>query len=188
VHENALIFWDFYPRFIRDLFTQVFTRGLVDPHSRVVETEWRQALSRLRDAIYRCAECGAENIYDAESANASSGTLNICWNTACGAELRLPPRLRVGRHLVMLNPETQLFPHHVDDDQLYVFSPVVAQVVRNPADPRIWGLKNLSGTTWTAIGPDGTAGQLAPLQSVRLQGGLRIQFGRRTGEIEVTKG
>lgn len=125
-HDNALYFWPIYPQFLRDLFLKAFTDGICDPaHGRVREGEWRAAMIQLRDAILYCHACVNENYYDA--ARVSKGLNGICWQ--CNKRLKLPFRMRLGKHVVMLNHDTQLFPHHVDDLSLYDFSrPVAAGV------------------------------------------------------------
>ena len=182
-HENAIVFWPLYPQFLRGLFTEAFTLGLRDPLERVRESEWRAAMVRLRDSIVFCANCGAETFYDGEVLRAAGGKPGTCWS--CGTGIRLPPRIRVGDAIVMLNHDTQLFPHHVDDERLYDFSQPVAAVTQHPKDPSIWGLKNLSGEKWVITASDGSLQDVEPGRSVRLAVGTTINFGKKVGEIRV---
>lgn len=65
IHENALVFWPIYPKFIRVLFSTAFTSGIRDPNNgRVRESEWRRAMVRLRDSVMYCRKCGKENMWD----------------------------------------------------------------------------------------------------------------------------
>ncbi len=181
-HDNALAFWPIYPQFLRDLFTRAFTEGIRDPQNgRVRESEWRAAMVRLRDAIVYCTACGAENFYDADALRAR-GTPGSCW--ACSQGLRLPPRLRIGRSIVVLNHDSKLFPHHVDDQRLYDFSHPVAIVSQHPRDPSIWGLTNTSTEKWVISSAAGTQ-DVAPGRSVTLALGTRINFGKVEGEVRV---
>lgn len=183
-HDNALAFWPIYPQFLRHLFTRAFTDGLRNPqHGRVRESEWRAAMARLRDSIVYCARCGRENFYDADALRASRGSPGVCWS--CGAEVRLPPRLRIGKGVVVLNHDTQLFPHHVDEQRLYDFSRPVAAVAQHPMQPGLWGIQNLSGEQWVSTAPDGAITDVDPGRSVALALGMRINFGRMEGEIRV---
>ena len=177
LHDNAIVFWKLYPHFMRELFTRAFTAGLRDPQERVRESEWRVALARLRDAIVLCKKCGVENFYDAEAVKA--GVHTRCWS--CGTEVVLPPRIRIGRQVVMLNPGSQLFPHHVDEQQMYNFSVPVAAIVaqKQPA------LKNLSASSWTVTQSDGKRTETKPGQSVPLKNGTKISFGKCEGEIRI---
>ncbi len=183
-HDNALVFWPLYPQFLRDHFTKAFTGGIRDPeHGRVRESEWRAAMVRLRDSIVYCAHCGAENFYDAAALKASGGAPGACWS--CQQEIQLPARMRIGRHVVMLNHDTRLFPHHVDARKLYDFSQSVAAVTQHPKDPRIWGLKNLSGEKWVITAADGTIKDVPPGRSLTLAAGTKINFGQAEGEIRL---
>jgi eukaryotic-like serine/threonine-protein kinase len=180
-HDNALEFWPIYPQFLRNLFTKAFTDGIRDPQNgRVRESEWRAAMVRLRDSIVYCANCGAENFYDIDALKASGGQPGSCW--ACGSEIRLPPRIRLGRKVVMLNHDTRLFPHHVGEG-MYDFSQPIAGVTQHPKDPSIWGLKNLSGEKWVITTADGSMRDVDPGRNVRLAADTTINFGMMKGAI-----
>jgi len=177
-------YWPLYPRFIRDMFVQAFTTGLHDPYSgRVRASEWRKALVHLRDTIIYCAQCSAENFYDLAVLKASGGKPGTCWS--CNSDLALPPRLRVGDAVVMLNYNTHLYPHHVDPDKAYDFSVPVAEVTRHPTNPNIWGLRNLTLEKWVITLDDGTIKDVEPGRSMTMSPGIKINFGKREGEIRV---
>jgi DNA-binding helix-hairpin-helix protein with protein kinase domain len=174
--RNALAFWTVYPRFLRDVFTKAFTDGIRDPqHGRVRESNWRAVMVRLRDSIIYCTHCNAENFHDLEDEN------DRCWS--CRRELRLPPRVRIGKNFVMLNHDTFLFAHHVDEEKKYDFTQPVAAVTKHPIDPEIWGLKNLSLHTWSTTNNRGEVKDVSPGRSVTLAVGTRINFGHAEGEI-----
>jgi len=178
-HRNALAFWSVYPRFLRDLFTKAFTEGITDPrHGRVRESNWRAVMVRLRDSIIYCTHCNAENFHDPD---APADEVRHCW--ACRHQVRLPPRVRIGRNFVMLNHDTLLFAHHVDEEKKYDFTQPIAAVTKHPADPSIWGLKNLSIQTWSTTNNKGEVKDVSPGRSVTLAVGTRINFGHAEGEI-----
>ncbi len=177
-HDNALELWPIFPPFLHDLFVRAFTDGIADTgRCRVQESEWRGAMVRLRDAIVYCGHCGAENFTD-ERADQQPG----CWS--CHRPVRLPPRLRVARQVVMLNHDTRLFAHHVSR-RTFDFSRPLAEVTRHPEKPDLWGLKNVSDDAWDAVLPDGRTRSVIPGRSVGLVGGTRIRFGHVEGEIDV---
>ena len=72
-HDNALKLWPLYPGFVQALFLRAFGDGLRDAHSRVRESQWRSDLIRLRDSIFHCQGCGAENFYDLAAVRAAQG-------------------------------------------------------------------------------------------------------------------
>jgi len=181
-HDNALALWPIYPAFLRALFTRAFTTGLHDAsHGRVRESEWRAALVRLRDAIYYCTHCGAQNFYDSAAVRAHGGSPDPCWS--CNRTSQLPPRIRLEREIVLLNHDTVLYPHHLDEREQYNFSTPVAQVVQHPRNPQIWGLRNLTGQKWVSRERDGSAFDVQAGQTVTLASGTCIHFGHREGEI-----
>ena len=184
---NPVIYWSIYPTFLRELFTRAFTAGLTDPeHGRVRESEWRQALVRLRDSIIYCGTCRAENFYDVDALRATAaggGAPVTCW--ACSNPVPTPPRIRIERQIVALNHDTKLFPHHLDANRLYDFSTPLAEVTPHPRDPSIWGLRNLSANTWMATFPDGSMQQVEPGRSVSILVGAKVHFGNLEGEFRV---
>lgn len=183
LHDNPLAFWRIYPQSLRDLFTRAFTKGLRDPTARVRESEWRAVMVRLRDSIIYCAHCSLENFYDADRLKATGGNPGLCWS--CAVPLRLPPRIRINRSVVMLNYDTQLFPHHIDDGRFYDFSEPAAAVVQHPTNKNVWGLKNLGGEKWVSTTTTGEVKDVEPGRSVTLSVGTKIQFGDTEGEIRV---
>lgn len=179
-HDNAIIYWAIYPQFLRDLFTRAFTDGIRDPkNGRVRESEWRKAFVQLRDAIIYCGKCGAENFYEGEKLRANQP--HICWS--CNAEIQLPSRIRMGQAVVMLNHDTKLFPHHLGS--LYNFSTPVAEVVRHPQNPNVWGLKNLSQEKWVVTRQDGVMSEVLPGKSTTIALGVKVHFGTAEGEVRL---
>ncbi|MCH8046144.1 MAG: protein kinase [Planctomycetes bacterium] len=178
-HRNALEYWPIYPQSLRNLFVRSFTEGLRDPqHGRVKETEWRAAMIHLRDLILPCANCGEENFFDPDV----NYQLGNCWS--CKNPLRSPFRLHIGtKTVVVLNHDTKLFAHHLDGQKSYDFSRIAAEVSLHPADPNVWGLKNLTGQKWVVTLPEGTISDVVPGRNVRLAAGTKINFGTIEGEV-----
>ena len=189
LHGPVAAHWPIYPKSLRDLFTRAFTVGLVDPdHGRVLESEWRAAMSQLHDGIIVCAQCGAENFYDPSRVTAKQRTFR-CWNASCGAELAsMPPRIGIRRpgarsneppiHIVVLERGTELFAHHTGGGE-YDFRKVSARV-EGPGR----SLLNQSASTWTAtLGDQVTS--IPPGSSVQLADGLRLRFERTEGQVRL---
>jgi DNA-binding helix-hairpin-helix protein with protein kinase domain len=180
--DNALAFWPIYPKFIQNLFIESFTTGLRDPvNGRVTETRWRGAMSKLQDSIFYCS-CGVENFFDLDALRDTGGTPGSCWS--CNAPLHLPPRIRIGNStVVMLNPDSKLFAHHLENNTTVDFSKSIAEVTRHPTDANVFGLKNLSGESWSAVTDDGKLREVPPGRSVTIATGTKIQFGKIDGEV-----
>ena len=181
-HDNALALWDLYPRFLQELFILTFTEGLHYPDKRARENQWCSALIRLRDSIFYCQHCSNENFYSTDALDDSNGNSSVCWS--CKSSHRLPPRMRIdGKDVVMLNHDTLLYPHHFNAEHSYNFEVPVAEVTQHPKNPRVWGLRNHSEEKWTSQNAAKEVKDVEPGKTVALSSGLRIQFGRREGEV-----
>jgi serine/threonine protein kinase len=181
IHNNATLFWNLYPGYVRDIFVRAFTEGLRDPAARVRESEWRTVFTRMRDQIFYCHKCGAENFLTSESDLAKTVIDQQCWQCA---EVTIPPlRLRLGNHSIVLNQDTLLYAHHLDVNRRNDYSEVMAEMVPHPKRPDIWGLKNISAQNWTGYPPTGAALEVPPGRSVSLMPGLRIRFGNVEGTV-----
>lgn len=170
--------WAAMPAGLRDLFTRAFTDGLRDPDRRPVETEWRAAMARLRDAVAHCPSCGFEIPLDA---GGPAERRPAC--TACGSAVPRPMRMALGRYLVSMLPSRQLFAHHVDGGAPITLRNSVATVDMHPTDETILGLRNLSAGSWQGKTGDGRPLTIVPGRTVRILDGLGIDFGRREGLV-----
>ena len=181
VHNNAPLFWNLYPGYVRDIFTRAFTEGLYTPTERIKESEWRTVFSQMRDQIFYCHKCAAENFLTSDGESPVPVPDPPCW--ACG-EIPIPPmRLRLKTHSVVLNQDTLLYAHHVDSSRRNDYSEVMAEMVPHPKKADVWGLKNISPQTWTSFGPSGKGVEVPTGKSVSLVPGLRIRFGNVEGTI-----
>jgi len=184
-HNNAILFWKIYPSFIKKLYIKAFTDGLKDPdHGRVYEGEWCKALNNLRDSIFYCQDCGADNFYD-EDVFYKTDRAGTCWN--CSSNLSLPARLKMispRKSVVMLNHDTRLYTCHIKNHgDSNNFSDCLAEVIKNPADPRISGLKNISGEKWHVTMPTGESLEVENEKTFRITKGVKVDFGETTHEI-----
>jgi eukaryotic-like serine/threonine-protein kinase len=183
--DRPLEYWAMYPQFLRSLFIQAFTKGLKIPSQRVQESEWRRVFVQLQDAIYVCPHCGTENFFDDEI-DPRKG--HLCWNPQCqklfDAQGRGPFRLRVTqKHVVMLNPDTKLFAHHIESGRGFDFSKPVAEVRFNP-ERQEFGLLNCTTYPWMGTNSKSSKSiEILPGESVQIKPETRIHFGRLEGEI-----
>lgn len=181
LHDNAIAFWNIYPRFIRDIFTKSFTKGIRDLNNgRVTEMEWRVVLTKLKNSILFCS-CGVENFYDWDSYKRTSKT-GQCW--ACNKELTLPPRMKIKDDIIMLNPNTRIYKHHITENKVYDFKKIVGMITRNPSDPNVFGLKNMTTDKWEVVLKNGRKQVVEYGRSVKLETGLCINFGETIGNIK----
>jgi len=176
--DNVLIYWDLYPKQLKDLFTQSFTVGLTAPNKRVTEKQWLEAFANLMSGIMPCPKCGAEVFFDEEKS--AKGVAHTCWN--CQRSVQMPASLVVGKSRVLLKKDAKLYSHHICAD--YDMKTVVGEVVQNPNNPNLWGIKNESKENWTYIKPDGMQVPVAIGRSAGIARDVKINFGQLTGEFK----
>jgi hypothetical protein len=136
----------------------------------------------MRDQIFYCNHCGAENVLNDEGDQPVPLVEQKCW--FCHEAPAPPMRLLIGRSSTVLNQDTLLYPHHIDANRRNDYSETVAEMVPHPKRPDVWGLKNISGQTWSSVPPSGTpVVEVASGRSVSLIPGLRIRFGTSEGTV-----
>ncbi|MCX4392948.1 MULTISPECIES: protein kinase [unclassified Streptomyces] len=177
-HSTVLHTWAAAPAALRDLFTHIFTAGLHDPAARVRESQWRDALRSVLDAVVECADCGRQNMTQPGETSAGS-----CWS--CAHTLTLPPRLvittpppKAERH-VRLRRGARVHEHHLSPEPArhdYSDATLIAELTEHPRKPGKFGLANRSSTPWTGTRSDGTTQQIAPGQTVPLRSGLELNL------------
>lgn len=179
-HDPLISFWPVYPVSLHKLFIRAFTTGLHDPDQRVMENEWRKEMCTLRDSIFYCDACTAENFFDIDLVRQKL-PMKLCWS--CGKTLDNPPRMRMGSdadpHLLVLSPGAQLFPHHLEADT-YNFTRLLGEVTAAPL-----GLRNLSAATWTILHPDGSHTSIREGQTAPLSQDCQISFGRMEARVRI---
>lgn len=177
-HDNAIIYWNLYPESLKELFVKSFTVGLHEPAKRVTENRWLEVISNMMSGIIICSECGAEIFYDKEKENLQIA--HTCWN--CEKNVKIPSRMLIGKRQVLITSETKLYSHHTNAD--FDMNTVVGEVVVNPKNPQIWGIRNLTDKNWTYIKADGTQMPVANGRSATIAKNAKIDFGMETGEFK----
>lgn len=170
VHTNEIKLWPVYPEFVRKTFQKAFSHEVMignDTTHRVIEKEWQQVFTSLRDVTIKCS-CGEDTFID--PSQASSRCVN------CGKTIERPLMLKVKKYNVALTSGTKLHACHVkyDSDD---FKEVKGEVISSRNDPALLGLRNCSGVTWEAILPNGTTKGYPDGQVIKLGKGMKINFG-----------
>ncbi len=179
LHENALIYWGIYPRYLKDLFTRAFTAGLLKPESRIPETGWLRGLEKLLASVQHCS-CGAENFFEIGRIK-DPAAQSRCWS--CRLPLGIPLRMRLKDEVMVLSAQAPLFAHQVQPGKRRDYKQLYGQVMRHPADPQKLGLRNLSQESWQVQSPGGRTLTVAEGQTVALESGQTIRFPHLTVEI-----
>ena len=175
IQDNALIYWPMYPQELKDLFTESFTVGLMNPNKRVTENRWLAVLGNMLSGIVRCPKCGAEIFFDNAHPSASR-----CWH--CNGTVAMPTTLVIGKRRMLLQPDAILPTYQIDGR--YDTEDAAGRVVRNPKNPALLGLRNESKDNWTYIKTDGSHLVVAPGKTAGIAKGAKIDFGVKIGEFE----
>jgi eukaryotic-like serine/threonine-protein kinase len=164
--------WKILPESLKKLFTKAFTEGLRDPDRRVTDGEWRSLATQLNDNTLVCPKCRAIVLWEQSVASPA------CWN--CKAPVSVPPMAifpQSNRLTVTLIPGRKILPRHADDlqrsDQA---QQVLGEVVQNPQNPGVWGIRNQTPYTWIATMPDGVRKDVLPQKAVPLVLGAEVQL------------
>ena len=166
-------YWEIYPRFLRELFTQAFVDGLSDPGARVTEGQWIKALDRLRDGMLTCPACGTTNFWSPDEEAVP------CWKD--GVPVQPPYLLSIGRRTVAVGPQTVIRSDHLTSG---VDHPrVLGEVRRHPDDTERWGLYNASDFSWPVTYPGGQSFLLEPQRTIELVHDARIQIRNATVHV-----
>ena len=175
--DNALVFWDLYPQYLKDLFINSFTIGLLQPNRRVTESKWLETFANMLSQIIVCPGCGAEVFYDSDKE--TKGVAHTCWS--CQQTITIPSKLIIGKSNILLTSDTKIFSHYLRED--YNMETVVGEVVQNPNNPSLWGIKNEDKENWTYIKADGTQIPVTVGKSAAIVKGTKIDFGKLIGEF-----
>ncbi len=92
-------------------------------------------------------------------------------------------RLRVGSRYLVIVAGLRLLEHQVPGLVAQTRGGPVAEVTRNPNDPSVLGLTNLSTSAWETVTASGTRRQIATGQTIKLAPGTKIDFGSTDGEV-----
>jgi RsiW-degrading membrane proteinase PrsW (M82 family) len=92
-------------------------------------------------------------------------------------------RLRVGAKFLVIVPGLRLLEHQVPGLMAQSPGGAVAEVTRNPNDPAVLGLTNLSSSAWQVVSGNGARRQIEPGQTIKLAPGAKIDFGSTDGEV-----
>ncbi len=178
LHDNALIYWNLYPDYFKQLFTQCFTKGLRQRQHRPDEAQWLEVLLKLQQSIVSCT-CSAENFYDHNK---------TCWS--CQKSMLLPLHLHLNGSLVVLREDTRLYQHqlqmHLPNKSTISLSKThrAAKVTKHPHHPEIRGLQNLTEESWQVTTPKGHTFEVPKGRSVTLEPGAKINFGQVSGIVQ----
>lgn len=154
IDKNVIRLWPLYPKFIQDAFIKVFSSECMTQNAtRPTDNDWQILLTNLRSSISICPACGEETFI----------LQNGCQCVNCHVSI---PKQRIldckdGKYQVILFPGNKLYRCHVDEES-DDFNETCGEVIRNPKNPNIWGIRNLTNDTWNIENSDGSISQVSP--------------------------
>ena len=165
--KNLKLFWNVYPQYIRDLFIRAFSQDVMHKTKpRVLEKEWLDAFFRLRAETGICPHCKNEMFYSTENES-------VCFE--CKKKVAKPAILSFKHYQLPVYTGLKVYMWHVDST-LEDIDTIAGEIVANPHDPRILGLRNTSTYTWKVNLPDGSQKPLPPRNVVPIRNGFIIDF------------
>lgn len=170
VHTNEIKLWPLYPEFVRKTFEKAFSHEVMvgnDTTHRVIEKEWQEVFTTLRDLTVKCS-CGSETFIDPAQ--------QTCKCINCGKSFERPPILKVKKYHAAMAAGKKLYACHVqyDSDD---FREAKGEVISSRNNPAVLGLRNDSNNTWEAILPNGASKGYPAGQVIKLGKGMKINFG-----------
>jgi DNA-binding helix-hairpin-helix protein with protein kinase domain len=169
-HTTALKRWPLLPDYVQEAFHKTFTLGLNDrENGRTTELEWIKILARYRDELVKCSSCSFQFASLVYSGNQEV----VCTSCKTTNERRIV--LEVNNNLVLLDLKKYIYETHYDKYS-GKYAQVVGEIVSNKLNPKLWGIKNLSGTDWS-ITDDAGVRKIIPHQGVvPIIKNLQIEF------------
>lgn len=159
IDNNVIIFWKYYPEFLRDIFIKAFTDGLYKPSHRIRENEWIDCFEKMEDIIITCPYCGNEEFYNYTQ---NDNKFVTCGD--CGRKYAKPFVL-VGKHINKpIIKGSIILGRHINIQGCDVFG----EVVESKKHEGLLGIKNYSDLEIHVDLPNGkemtvTTDQVIPL-------------------------
>lgn len=166
-HINVIRRWPLFPDFLAKAFQQAFSKeAIATPTKRIMDKQWQKILVELRSMLVTCPHCGGKTFVDHNKSESKC--------IECGKTINQPKHLNTGNYTVTLLPKQNIYKCHcsTDDD----FKTITGEVVQNPKNPNLHGLRNLSNMTWSVTTPSGETKLVEHGQVMPLITGLKITF------------
>ena len=174
VHDNAIRIWNYYPKFIKDMFIKSFSQDLIkNPDKRIIEREWADTFIKLRDSLVNCPFCDDEFFADTKTNQV------VCAN--CGKTINRPGIIQCGQYAIPIFVGNKLYKCHSEglaDEDIDCFKEI-GQIILGKSKvegkPPFVCLKNLSDLTWHTL--DEKNKEIPTNGIVRIIRGLEIDLG-----------
>ena len=164
--KNLRTFWPVYPDCIRSLFERAFSKDVMMLKApRLIEKEWLDAFLRFKSSIVSCPKCHQETFVFRQGNNKCIECKNL---------FGVPDAIHFSTVTLPLFPGVKIMLWNVDSSQNDIYTQL-GEVLSNPKDKSLIGIKNMSTYNWKVNLPNGTQKPLAPSAVVPIKKGFTIE-------------
>lgn len=144
--RNLKLFWPIYPEYLKELFVRAFSKEVMHLNAqRILEKEWLDAFLKYKASIIKCPHCGEETFAFVQGDN-------VC--IACNKMITIPNAIKFSKETLPLYPGTKIMLWNVNSWKNDVET-VLGEVIQNPKNKDLFGIKNLSDIIWKISLPNG---------------------------------
>ncbi len=167
IHVNVVNRWGFMPDYIKDAFTQSFSREAIKNSSRrLSEIEWLRVLVRFRSEIVKCS-CGNEVFIKNASTTKCDG---------CGKPIVIKNILKLPYYSLTAARGSRVYRCQLHACNASVALEPVALVVARDDDPSVLGVRNMTEQIWSATTSSGKRVTVVPGEVVPFLKGILLEI------------
>ena len=165
--KNLKLFWSVYPSYLRKMFERAFSHDVMMKKApRILEQEWLDVFIRFKTTIVTCPYCKAETFIVKQGENEC---------IECRRKIMVPNAIQFRKLTIPLYPESKIMLWQVDTSQNDVET-ILGEVVVNPKEPNVFGIRNISDICWRIDLPNGTQKPLESKKVVPIKIDYTIEF------------
>lgn len=181
-HTSVLKRWAYLPLYIKEAFHRTFVDGLLDrENQRTTELEWLRLLTKYRDELITCPQCGYQYIYGFEEKQ----LYEKC--PACHKDIGDVCVLEIGKNKIVLDEGKEIYACHLDKYSSD-YQTVKGRVIRNKKNPALLGIRLFLDKNVTVMDKSAKAKEIDKNGVIPLIQNLAIEFGDNVkGEIVCLK-
>jgi hypothetical protein len=168
--DTPLYFQKLYPTWFREIFYKAFTKGLYDTLQRITVVEWVMALKQLSYIHTLCPSCRRGNFLEWDQEN-------TCIH--CGQKLEYYPRIKF-----LTSTSQTLQKIKITEGNFFYIEDVLFEVVKNPKNPKIIGLKNLAEESFNIELEQNDIKEILPKKSFPLKEKMLFLIGDKRIDIQ----
>lgn len=181
-HSSVLKRWAYLPIYIKEAFHRTFVDGLKDrENQRTTAIEWIKILTKYRDELMTCHNCGYQYIAGLVEKN----PYQYC--PRCNSKNYDRCILSIGKNKIILEPGKKLYQTQLDKYSCE-YNKQIGEVIRNKNNSAVWGIKIQSSYDILIRDKYGNERKISAGGVIPIIKDLNIFFNQNTtGEIQLWK-